>query len=324
MSSPPSISILIATHNRCVDLEQTLQDLHDSGAAQPHHQIIVIDNASTDATGEVIRRFQDRLPLLGLRESRPGKSNALNGALLHVTGDLCLFTDDDVSISPNWIAAFEQAAQQHPQHDFFGGRVISRWPVKPPKWFRENYLWLGLTPTQDEGDECLESSARNRLFFLGANLAIRRRVFEEGLRFNPEFGPKLTFGAAGGRHGAEDWMLQNDMVGQGRKGLYVPQSIVYHRDAAQRMTKKYLRWYYGHHGREEVLAGGLQDSQRRLLQAPLYLWKNLAAALAGWTLTRLTRPSTVWLRHEVNLIQTLAYIRTFRELSRKSASRTCT
>lgn len=202
--------------------------------------VIVVDNNSSDGTAEVCCGFQGNLALTYLFEPKAGKSNALNQAIRAARGELLLLTDDDVSITPDWITCMGHAARSYPEHSYFGGKILSEWQRTPPRWFRENHQWLGLTPGVDYGSESLESNAENRLFFLGANLAIRKQVFDEGMRFDPEFGPQALFGQKGSRHGADDWLIQHEMVGKGLKGVYVPDAIVYHRDPAVRMTKRYF------------------------------------------------------------------------------------
>ncbi len=304
------ISIIIATHNRAGELANTLKALEQVDML-PDCELMVVDNASSDETKETV--LASPLRLTYLYEPIPGKSHALNRAVRQAKGSLLVFTDDDVSPDSSWLIALHTVSKKHPSFDFFGGKVISKWSVTPPAWFQENYRWLGLTPTLDFGNQSVECNGLNRQFFLGANMAIRRRVFEEGIRYHADFGPKLAFGVAGSRHGAEDGLIQYDMLACGLKGLYVPNAIIHHRDDPLRMTKSYLRWYYMSHAREEVLCGSLPSTGPKWFGAPRYLWKSLIKSGAGWLLTRCMTSSRIWLPHEVSFIKSISQIRAFRE-----------
>lgn len=316
-----TITVIIASHNRS---DQLLETLHHARAltAVPDHpaELLVVDNASTDGTASVLRRFAESVPVTLLHEPNPGKSNALNQAISVAKGELLVFTDDDVTVTPAWLEALAHAAESHPGHDFFGGKVHSQWSTEPPRWFRENYRWLGLTPTRDYGEEMVECRPENRRFFLGANLAIRRRVFAAGLRFDPDFGPKLAFGSKDSRHGSEDWLIQHEMLAAGYTGLYVPGAIVHHRDDPVRMTKSYLRWYYENHAREEILSGGVDDSGVHWAGAPRHLWRTAIESALKWSLSRWSRPSNVWLRHEVAFLVARSQILAFRGGFRSAAA----
>lgn len=103
--SSAKISILIATFNRAADLRQTLASF-ESVAVPPGWdvELLVIDNASTDSTAEVVSTC--KLPNMTLRyrhEPIPGKSGALNGALAEIDSEIVLLTDDDVRVPENWV-----------------------------------------------------------------------------------------------------------------------------------------------------------------------------------------------------------------------------
>ena len=66
-------------------------------------ELLVIDNGSTDDTKQVVEGF--RRPGRTSTESRPGLSSARNAGVAASTGDLIVFTDDDVVVDPGWSAA---------------------------------------------------------------------------------------------------------------------------------------------------------------------------------------------------------------------------
>jgi len=106
--------------------------------------VIIIDNGSTDRTQAVIESFQRRLPIVSLNESQPGKNVALNLGLLHIRGDLVVFTDGDVFPRADWLVQYERVAESLPAYDLFGGITLPRWEAPPSEWILS---WVPLGPT---------------------------------------------------------------------------------------------------------------------------------------------------------------------------------
>ncbi len=124
-----SISILIPTHNRAAIVEETLETMLRVDRAGMNVEWVVINNASTDRTDDVLRSYCGRLPLRILHEARPGKNRALNRGLHDAPlGDIVVFTDDDIAPTINWLEEIVAACDRWPQHDVFGGRILPRWP----------------------------------------------------------------------------------------------------------------------------------------------------------------------------------------------------
>lgn len=91
-----TVSVVVATYNRAEYLAVAL----DSLLAQtlPPIEIIVVDDGSNDATGDVVRRYGNAVRYF--RQPRnQGKSAALNLGMPHARGShLWLFDDDDVAL----------------------------------------------------------------------------------------------------------------------------------------------------------------------------------------------------------------------------------
>lgn len=297
------VSVIICTYNRGADLRATLERLH----AEPvgpgiAWELLVVDNNSSDDTPEVVASFADRLPIRYLRESRQGKSYALNTGLAAATAPLLLMTDDDVDVTPGYIRGHVEAAQNYPKAVFFGGRVQSRWVDEPPAWMRENLDWLRTMSTYERGDEPIVIDDYRSLP-IGANLGLRREVFEAGFHFSPQFGPSGDRLSSSARHGGEESDYLERLLAKGYTGVYVPQSLVHHRERSYRLTRRYVRFYYREAGREVRRKDGLPPAVT-LFGVPRYLWSKLSRQATAYAFARVTGSSRRWLKAETELFLT--------------------
>ena len=104
-----NVSIAIATYNRAGELAKTLAGLALLDTAGcPDHEVLVIDNNSTDTTPEVVKQlaslFGGRLRYV--REERQGLSHARNRAIEEAQFEIVAYLDDDVDVDPRWLQAF--------------------------------------------------------------------------------------------------------------------------------------------------------------------------------------------------------------------------
>lgn len=88
----PKVSVIIPTYNRLPMLKEAV----DSVLAQDFEdfELIVVDDGSTDGTGEEIKRYGGRVKLLRHDENR-GVSAARNKGILHARGKYIAFLDSD-------------------------------------------------------------------------------------------------------------------------------------------------------------------------------------------------------------------------------------
>ena len=81
---PFNVTVLIPTFNRSAFLRESLESI--LAQTRPAHEIIIINDGSTDDTLEQLKAYEGRVRVLS--KSNAGKSAALNFGLKHVTGDL--------------------------------------------------------------------------------------------------------------------------------------------------------------------------------------------------------------------------------------------
>lgn len=97
-------TVCVSTFNRAARLTRLLEAL----AAQDTDafDVVVYDDGSTDETGEVLRQWQQWLPLTALTgRVNAGPARGRNQAWQAATGSVILFTDDDCRPAPGWVRA---------------------------------------------------------------------------------------------------------------------------------------------------------------------------------------------------------------------------
>jgi hypothetical protein len=179
------MSVMFASRNGAAVLPRTLDSLAAARAPEGGWKLIAVDNASTDNSGELMRAYCDRLPLTVLEEPAAGKNRALNRALEEAEGDLYVFCDDDVVVAEDWLVKWREAADAHPECDLFGGATLPLWPWDPPQWVLDEVDHGVVFGT----NERMREGACDAIAMFGTNMAIRARVFAQGVRFNADIGP---------------------------------------------------------------------------------------------------------------------------------------
>lgn len=272
--SGPAVAIILATHNRVRSLDATLECLACQQVAAADWRVVAVDNASTDETAQVLRRFEEdpRLRLEALHEPRAGKPRALNRALERVDEGLVVFIDDDVDLGPHWLQAYIDAAARWPDHAIFGGPIIPVFPANAPDWVqderyvRQSPMFARYQPRADEG---LTTDIP-----LGPNMAIRRAAIA-GHRFDERLGP-------GGSHGlmGDETEFEIRLARLGHTPfVYVPAAEARHRVRHEQMTveavwKRAYLW-----GQSMALTEGMSRRGPRLRGVPLRYWFGALRAL---------------------------------------------
>lgn len=239
VSGAPSISVILCTRNRADYLEKALASLaaQDFAAAD---EVILVDNASTDRTPEIARRFETDLPLSYLREARIGLCVARNTGWRAARGDIVAYFDDDAIARPGWLAAI-RAVFSRPDAGrigVVGGRVAPIWQAPRPAWLPDSVA--GSLTIVDWGGAEKVIPDLDREWLVGANMAIPRRVLEEVGGFHPSLdriGNNLLSGG--------DIFLQKQIAARGYACLYLPAMAIEHVVPAARLGRGwFLRRYY--------------------------------------------------------------------------------
>jgi hypothetical protein len=104
----PRVSVIVPACNEADTIEEAMRSRLAEG--YPNAEYIVVDDRSTDATGDIIDRLaqaDDRVVPIHIAELPPGwlgKVHAMHVGLARATGDFILFSDADVHHEPGALA----------------------------------------------------------------------------------------------------------------------------------------------------------------------------------------------------------------------------
>ncbi|MBI5815252.1 MAG: glycosyltransferase [Nitrospinae bacterium] len=96
---PPRASVVVPAFNAERSIGQCLSALAAQTCPAGSYEVIVVDDGSTDATGEIARKF----PIKYIRQDNAGPATARNRGAKEAAGEIILFTDSDCVPEPGWI-----------------------------------------------------------------------------------------------------------------------------------------------------------------------------------------------------------------------------
>jgi len=117
----PHVSIIIVSFNARGDLERCLESLHAAPPATPH-DIVVVDNGSTDGSAEAARRW----PSITVIEtgSNVGFARANNVGIRAAGGANLLLLNSDTIVPPGAIDRLLAELERHPDVAVVGPRLV--------------------------------------------------------------------------------------------------------------------------------------------------------------------------------------------------------
>jgi GT2 family glycosyltransferase len=238
-----TVSVAVCTRERPSELARCLASLFS--LSERPQEIIVIDNApQSSATRDLVTSFP------GIRyhcEPRKGLSAARNTALTLAATDIVAFTDDDVAVHADWLARL-RCCFDHPDVMVVTGLVLpGELETAAQMMFEESFHFFH----QGYRRRCFDSAYFTALrgksvpvwdIGAGANMAIRRRAFELGYRFDTRLGPGV-FGGCG-----EDSEFCYRLLADGWSCIYEPAAFVYHFHRRElRELRRHVRQYMQGH-----------------------------------------------------------------------------
>lgn len=178
------ISLVICTYNRCQYLPQSLESVSLQSFSKEKFELIVVDNASTDRTGPIVKEFIQQHPSLNVRyvfEANKGLSFARNRGANEAVSDIVAYIDDDVILFPDYLEKLNEFFKKYPHAAGAGGRVIPKYEQQEPVWMSK-YL-KGFVGEVYHGNEVKKFAGKMK-YPAGANMIYRKSILEKAGGFN--------------------------------------------------------------------------------------------------------------------------------------------
>ena len=308
------LTVLMATLNGAPTLPQVLDAYCALTAPPGDWNLVVIDNGSTDDTYAVLQRYLDFLPLHYLYEPRRGKNAALNTGLAFVlqnfSAELLVFSDDDAVPDTDWLIRLSECAAQQRDYAVFGGSILPDWAAAPPDWLLRLVplgLSFGLTAST------LPDGPVHPGLVWGANMAIRRAVFENGHRFNDAVGPNGGDYAMG-----SEVELSRKLHALGHLSWFCSAARVRHHIRAHQLTEQFAlqrAWRYGRGKRRQEHPGIFPE----WFGIPRWMLFRYLQELMRYALARLRNQADQRFLHRWEMAQLRGYFHEARQFVRQDA-----
>ncbi len=226
------VTVVLHTRNRAADLRELFGRLRTQETAEAfRHQVLVVDNGSSDDTPAVIAeaRSASPVPLETVEEPRVGRPFALNTGIARAASPLLAFTDDDALPEPDWLLRLWHCLIEE-SADAVGGRVLPEWCAPRPPWLTDEVVGeIGRLGLLNLGPRRLRSRDGEACRFFTSNLLLRRDAVL----------------ALGGWDVTLRYYQDTDLLRRARAAgwamAYEPAAVVRHKIGAERMTPEYFR-----------------------------------------------------------------------------------
>ena len=229
------ISVIIPTLNRPAYLIDAIRSIL-SGIYQ-HFEILIVDQTPDSSTRDALAGYLADRRLRYISASSPGASAARNLGVISSSGEVIVFTDDDIVARPNWLELIVRELSADSDLQFISGSLTA------PAYNRA----LGFVP--EFQPDPMVMARRLPLVVSNANISMRRRLFDQIGGYDEFCGP------GGLLKSSDDGDITLRVVRSGAKWKVCPEIEVVHlhgfrpHAAADRLLDDYAYGNGGIYGR---------------------------------------------------------------------------
>ena len=122
------VSFIVPAFNEAATIEELLRRVDELDLDK---QVIVVDDGSTDRTGEILKLWKDGGGArLVLRQPNGGKGAAIRAAIPHVNGEIAVIQDADLEYDPADVPALVEPIDRGVADVVFGSRLTGGRPQR--------------------------------------------------------------------------------------------------------------------------------------------------------------------------------------------------
>lgn len=295
-------SVIFCTYNREKYIYNALKSIAEQDFPVEKYEIVLINNNSTDSTGELCEQFKEDYPLVDFRyfiETQQGLSYARNRGVNESRGDILIFVDDDATVFENYLTAIDKFFDDYPNAAACGGPIRPVYENGEPHWL-SHYTNALIGGALYEGD-AIKPFKRGK-YPGGGNSAFRKEVFDKYGLFNVDLGRK-----PGSLMGAEEKDLYSRISAGKDVFYYLPQMGIYHYIPDSKLTDSYFdRLTYAIGKSEYIRTHSVSKMAyvKRLL-FEMIKWGATVVLFVGFTLTLRPSKGSKLLQFRVNVTKGL-------------------
>lgn len=212
----PLVSIIVVTYNSAHYITDCLEALTRQQYAPA--EIILVDNASTDETVQVVRECFPQVTLIAL-DTNAGFGGGNNLGAQHATGEYLAFVNPDTQVDPHWLLPLISTLQNQPDTGIVTAKLLLT--AQPDKINTTgNYMhFTGFGYLRGWLEHKDAYTTSGDIFAIsGAAFAMQRTLFEQIGGFDELFYPAYV----------EDIDLSWRVHLTGARCVFVADSVVYH------------------------------------------------------------------------------------------------
>ena len=122
------VSFLVPAYNEAATIVKLLDAV---SALDLDKQIVVVDDGSTDGTGELVERWKEgRDGVVLVRQANRGKGAAVRAAIPHADGDISVIQDADLEYDPTDVPALIEPIERGVADVVYGSRLSGGRPQR--------------------------------------------------------------------------------------------------------------------------------------------------------------------------------------------------
>ncbi|TML96566.1 MAG: glycosyltransferase family 2 protein [Actinobacteria bacterium] len=122
------VSFLVPAYNEASTIVEVLDRVSD---LELDKQIVVVDDGSTDGTGDLVEGWRDgRDDVVLVRKPNGGKGSAVRAAIPHAEGDIAVIQDADLEYDPADVPALIEPIERGHADVVFGSRLSGGRPQR--------------------------------------------------------------------------------------------------------------------------------------------------------------------------------------------------
>jgi len=267
MDNQLKVSAVICSYNRARFVVDAVDSIFKQDFDKSRFEVIVVDNNSTDNVLELLAEYKAKHPDYNFRyyvEHNQGVAFARSRGAHEAKGEIVMYLDDDSMAQPNWMKYTVDFFDQNPDVYSTGGKITPYFLTGIPDWYSKYFF--GLVGNFNLGSH--DKRLTGNRYPCGANMAFRKKVFEEIGYFNTDLGRKGT-----GLLATEEKDIYIRILNYGKKVYYLPEVEVLHAVESNKFDKNYV---YRH-------SMGIGGGERlRLKGQNMALLKKFVEYVAKW------------------------------------------